>query len=131
MNQETMKRALIVLCAVATLIPLSVERGHAHDKKAESRSFVGHVVGLACYFGHNSIGDSHRDCATTCAKGGIPLAILDQKTQTLYLPLAKNHHEPANAELLPFVEQDVQVSGKVTEKDGMKAIVLESVSKAE
>ena len=105
--------------------------GWAHEKKGAEKTFVGHVVDLACYIGHGSIGEAHRECAATCARGGIPLAILDQASGTLYLPLAKDHHAPANKELLPFVEADVRVTGTVVEKDGMKAILLESVSKAE
>ena len=46
------------------------------------------------------------------------------------MPLAKKHHEPANAELVPFVEQDVDVTGKVVEKDGMKAILIEKIEAA-
>lgn len=38
---------------------------------------------------------------------------------------------PQNGELLPFVEKRVRVTGKVIEKDGIKAIVLEQVSAAE
>lgn len=102
----------------------------AQEKKGAEKTFVGHVVDLACYMGHGSIGESHRECAAACARSGIPLAILDQASGTLYLPLAKDHHAPANKELLPFVEADVQVTGTVVDKDGMKAILLESVAAA-
>lgn len=104
--------------------------GWSHEKNGAEKTFVGHVVDLACYIGHGSIGEAHRECAATCAGGGIPLAILDQASGTLYLPLAKDHHAPANKELLPFVETDVRVTGMVVEKDGMKTILLKSVAKA-
>lgn len=114
---------------VAGVITLATvhQLSFAHEAKAAKKTFVGHVVGLACYMGHGSIGDSHRECATTCAKAGIPMAILDQQSGTLYLPLAKNRHDAANPELMPFVERDVRVTGTVVEKDGMKAILLESI----
>ena len=117
---------------IAALVTLggAMQIGLAHDSKAEKRTFVGHVVDMACYVGHGSIGDSHRECATTCAKAGIPLAILDQQSQTLYLPLSKNHHAAANTDLLHFVEKDVRVTGTVSEKDGMKTIQLESIEAA-
>ena len=105
--------------------------GWAQERQGAEKTFVGHVVDLACYIGHGSIGESHRECAATCARGGIPLAILDQASGTLYLPLAKSHHAPANNELLPFVEADIRVTGTVVDKDGMKAILLKSVSKAD
>ena len=128
MNNRTFRRISAFL-GMALLAAGTVQLGLAHEKKsAEKKTFVGHVVGLACYIGHSSIGDSHRECATTCAKAGIPLAILDQQTSTLYLPLAKNHHAAANEELMAFIEKDVRVTGTIVEKDGMKAILLESIA---
>ncbi len=128
MNNQSFRRISAFL-GIALLAAGIVQLGLAHEKKdAAKKTFVGHVVGLACYVGHSSIGDSHRECATTCAKAGIPLAILDQQTHTLYLPLAKNHHAAANEELMPFIEKDVQVTGTIVEKDGMKAILLESIA---
>jgi hypothetical protein len=114
---------------IAALLALGGAAGLslAHEANAAKKTFVGHVVDLACYVGHGSIGDSHRECATSCAKAGVPLAILDRQSQTLYLPLSKNHHSPANADLMPFVENDVRVTGAVVEKDGMKTILLESI----
>jgi hypothetical protein len=117
---------LAALLAIGGAAGLSL----AHDTKAAKTTFVGHVVDLACYVGHGSIGDSHRECATSCAKAGVPLAILDQESQTLYLPLAKNHHAPANADLMPFIEKDIRVTGTVVEKNGMKTILLESIEAA-
>lgn len=92
--------------AAALFVSGAVYTALAHDTKAAGkRTFVAHVVDLACYAGHGSIGDSHGGCATACAKTGIPLAILDQQAQTLYMPLSKDHHAAANAELMPFVEK--------------------------
>ena len=130
MNINIFRPISLFLCA-ALLVAGTTHLGLAHEEKsAGKKTFVGHVVDLACYVGHGSIGDSHRECATTCAKAGIPLAILDQQTHTLYLPLAKDHHAPANTELMPFVEKDVRVTGTIVEKDGMKAILLESIAEA-
>ncbi len=117
---------IAALLAIGGTVGLSL----AHDTKAAKAAIVGHVVDLACSVGHGSIGDSHRECATSCAKAGVPLAILDQKSQTLYLPLAKNHHAPANADLMPFIEKDIRVTGSVIEKNGMKTILLESIEAA-
>ena len=130
-DMNKMHHRLVGLLAVVSLGIGLATLGRAHDEKGAKKTFVGHVVDLACYVGHGSIGESHRECAATCARGGIPLAILDQATGTLYLPLAKDHHAPANKELLPFVEADVRVSGSVVEKDGMKTILLESLAAAD
>jgi hypothetical protein len=116
---------ILSLCAAALLTLGTAAAQHSEGTKT---TFLGRVVGLACYMGHGTIGDSHRECALTCAKAGIPMGIVDQETGTLYLPLAKDHHQAANADLMAFVEKEVRVSGSVIEKDGMKAIVLESLA---
>ena len=124
-------RTLLSLCGVGVLLVGGLSTGIAQHEAGTSTTIVGRVVGLACYLGHGTVGDSHRECALTCAKAGIPMAILDQSTQTLYLPLAKDHHQAANTELMPFVEREVRVTGTVVEKDGMKAITLESLAASE
>jgi hypothetical protein len=110
------------------LAAAAIAQEHHHGAE---KTFVGHVVDVSCYVSHGDIGEAHRQCAETCAKAGIPLAILDQQTGTLYLPLAKNHHEPANKELLAFVEKNVRVTGTVTEKDGLKTIAIASIAAAD
>jgi hypothetical protein len=125
-------RAVSTSLVAVLLVARAVHIGLAHDTKAAGKkTFVARVVDLACYTGHGSIGDAHRECAMACAKTGIPLAILDQQAQTLYMPLSKSHHAAANAELMPFIEKDVRVTGTVSEKDGLKTIVLESIEAAE
>jgi hypothetical protein len=101
---------------------------HSHDHAASGKkTFAGRVVCSACYLSHGEMGADHKPCSTECAKGGIPLAVLDTQAKVLYLPLAKNHHAPANTALLAYVEQDVTISGAVMERDGMKAIVIEKI----
>ncbi len=128
---NTRFRTCLSLCGVVLLALGGLRIGMAQHHTGTETTFVGRVVGLACYLGHGTVGDSHRECALTCAKAGIPMAILDENTQTLYLPLAKDHHQAANTELMPFVEMEVRVTGTVVEKDGMKAILLESLEALE
>jgi hypothetical protein len=101
---------------------LTGHEGHAGKKAV----VVGQVVDTACYLGHDSKGVKHVDCATTCAKEGIPLAILEAKTGALFLPIAMDHKN-ANASLMPFIEKKVKVSGVVMVKGGMKGIVINKV----
>ncbi len=98
--------------------------GHK-PKGAKTITITGNVVGTACYLGHNSQGEGHTDCAIQCAKAGVPLAILDSESKTLYLPLSGHHG--ANDKLIEHAEKTVRVTGKVIDKDGMKAISIESI----
>ena len=111
--------------APAALLLLSVPLFGHKPKGAKTVTITGNVVGTACYLGHNSQGEGHIACAVQCAKAGVPLAILDSESKTLYLPLSG--HQGANDKLIEFAENTVRVTGKVIDKNGMKAISIESI----
>ena len=58
------------------------------------------VVDTGCYLSHDRKGEKYR----TCAKAGVPLALLDEATGKLYLPVASDHRNP-NAKPMPFVRR--------------------------
>ena len=117
-----------VLTFAMGLALLCPKQGFAHEgKHSKKATITGQVVGTTCYFAHESKGEQHVQCATECAKKGIPLAILESGSGQLYLPLATDHHTAANGQLMPFIEKQVKVTGVVIEKNGMKAILMEKV----
>ena len=117
-----------MLAAVTFIAMLLVPTPSASHEppKGSSITIVGHVVDTACYLTHGAQGEKHIECA----KEGIPLAILDEDSSTLYLPLASKHHKHANAELMPFIEKSVKVKGVVMERNGMKAVLIEKIEEA-
>ena len=117
-----------MLAAVTFIAMLLVPTPSASHEppKGSSITIVGHVVDTACYLTHGDQGEKHIECA----KEGIPLAILDEDSSTLYLPLASKHHKHANAELMPFIEKFVKVKGVVMERNGMKAVLIEKIEAA-
>jgi hypothetical protein len=86
------------------------------------------VVDTSCKLVYNLIGeDIHRQCAQVCADNGIPLALLADDG-TLYLPVTQAMPgEGANALLRPHAEHRVTVRGKKLTRDGVNAIIIESV----
>jgi len=103
----------------------------AHEPvKGKPITLNGLVVDTGCYFSHDSKGDKHAECATTCAKAGVPLAILDEKTGAVYLPIAADHKNQ-NDRLLPFIEKQVKVTGVLYERGGVKGLVLKTVAAAQ
>lgn len=102
----------------------------AHEPKSGAKiTITGAVVDLACYLGHDSSGEKHRKCAETCARAGNPLAILDAKSKTLYLPVAMDHSNP-NTPLMAHIEKQVKVTGTLLEKSGMKGIAIATIEAA-
>lgn len=92
-------------------------------------TLTGVIVDTACYIGHNTMGPDHAKCAAMCARAGIPLAVLEPKSGSLYLPLGLDHKSP-NDRLLPFVEKTVRIKGTVIEKGGIRGLVIQEISAA-
>ncbi len=90
---------------------------------------TGEVVDIACFIKMGASGSGHKQCATDCAKAGIPLAIATEKGE-IYLPTAKEDMKGANDILLPFVAEKVMVTGKLFEKGGQRLLAINTVEKA-
>jgi len=87
----------------------------------------GYVLDSACAFTKNLSKPISRDCALACAKAGSPLVILADDG-TIYWPIADT--TPAsgqNEKLLPFAGQKVTADGKVFQRGGSSALVIEKI----
>jgi hypothetical protein len=123
-----MKKPLII--ALAIFIVSGFVLAQQNGKQI---TIVGEVVDSQCYItGLNGPGKglSHKDCALMCAKGGIPLSILEDKTGTLYLAgQSKKAMAGANDLLIPFIAEKVKVTGRLFEKGGMKLLLISKIDK--
>jgi hypothetical protein len=91
-------------------------------------SITGEVVDLSCYLHHpeTSKGASHKKCAETCAKKGLPMGILTEDSQVFLL--LEDHDNPKGyATALEGVAKTITVEGKKVTQGGMNGIVVESV----
>lgn len=118
---RTPPAALIFLLASA--IPTTAP--HASD------SVTGEVVETSCYVRSGAKGESHRKCAEMCARGGIPLAVLDENSDRLVWIAAEDHSESANAALMPWIARKVTVSGRWIERSGVRMLVLAEIVPAD
>jgi hypothetical protein len=98
------------------------------DAKLKPITLIGTVVDTGCYIVHDGIGADHAECATECAKKGIPLAIVDDAGK-VYLPLAVDHENP-NTRLMPFVEKKVRVTGTQIDRGGLAGISIKTIEAA-
>ena len=97
----------------------------------KSATVTGYVLDSACAFTKGLDKPISRDCATACAKAGSPLVILTSDG-VIYWPIADS--TPAveqNSKLLPFAGQKVTAKGKVFERGGSQALVIEHIESAE
>jgi hypothetical protein len=91
-------------------------------------SITGEVVDLSCYLHHpeTSHGASHKKCAETCAKKGLPMGILTDDKQ-VFLLLEDHENPSAYATALERAAKTVTVEGKKVTQGGLNGIVVESV----
>jgi len=88
----------------------------------------GYVLDSACAFTKGLDKPISSECAVSCAKAGSPLVILAEDG-TIYWPI--DDSTPAtgqNKKLLSFAGEKVTVTGKVYQRGGSKAIVIEKIS---
>ena len=117
--RNAMRIALAVALAVAVLA-WSSDAGKATTVK-------GYVLDSACAFTKGLKKPISAECATACAKGGSPLVILTDSGK-IYWPIADTTPSSGqNDRLLPFAGQKVTASGKVFERGGSTAIVIEKI----
>jgi hypothetical protein len=87
----------------------------------------GYVLDSACAFTKSLKKPISTDCAKACAKAGSPLVILTDKG-SIYWPIADTTPSSGqNEKLMPFAGQQVTATGKVYERGGSSAIVIDKI----
>ena len=113
-------RGCAAACATALLVA-AAPAAWAGDK------VTGEVIDMSCYLHHpeTSTGTSHRKCAETCAKKGLPMGLLTSDKQ-VYLLLEDHDNPKAYAAALAKAAQQATVEGDKVNVGGVQGIVVES-----
>ncbi|MDZ7262047.1 MAG: hypothetical protein ONB05_08080 [candidate division KSB1 bacterium] len=101
---------------------------HKHEVPEGEVSIIGEVICPVCFLRHDSRGKDHKECALTCAKAGITLAILEEKTGDIYLAFPTDHDNP-NEKVLDYLTEKVKVTGKLYAKGGLKGLEVKTIEK--
>ncbi len=112
---------------LVTLLAVAVSARPADKPSTTVKSYV---IDSACTFTKNLKKPLSPECAVACAKAGSPL-VIQTTAGTVYLPI--DDAQPAksqNDRLMPYAGQMVSVTGKVYEKGGARAIVIEKIEAA-
>ena|SRR5271168_197451 len=111
------KAVLLVLLAAVCLIAADTP----------TVTVKGYVLDSACAFTKDLSKPISKQCATSCANAGSELVILADDG-TIYWPIADTTPSSGqNPKLLPFAGDKVIASGKVYQRGGSKAIVIEKI----
>ena len=127
--------ALFSCAVVASLVFLGIaiaaEEGHEeHGEHAMPMKveLTGEVIDVACYSAHPDVGQGagHLKCAETCTKNGLPVGLLENDTEKVYLAVMSNH-QAANDTLLPYLAKQVTLKGTLHATKGVNVIHIDSV----
>jgi hypothetical protein len=120
MNFRNAPRISLVFVFVAATLAAISDPGKTATVK-------GYVLDSACAFTKGLDKPISKECATACAKAGSPLVILTDNG-TIYWPIADTTPSSGqNDKLLPFAGQKVTASGKVFQRGGSSALVIEKI----
>jgi hypothetical protein len=122
---KTIVKVLVGTVAVAISFCASVALLH------KSVSVDGYVLDSACAFTKNLEKPISRECALQCAKAGSQLVILSDDG-SIYWPIADT--TPAtgqNPRLLEYAGGRVTAKGKLYDRGGSHALVIEQIAAAQ
>jgi hypothetical protein len=118
-----LRKAVVRLLSVLGLLAVAV----AATGNGQSGAVKGYVIDSACTFTKNLKKPISPQCAVACAKAGSPLVILSDDGM-IYWPV--DDATPAssqNEKLLPFAGQKVTATGKVYERGGSHAVIIDKI----
>jgi len=116
--------SFIAKAVVVVLLPAAILLNAADTPTVTVK---GYVLDSACAFTKSLSKPISKECAISCAKAGSQLVILADDG-TIYWPIADTTPSSGqNPRLLPFAGDKVTASGKVYQRGGSKAIVIEKI----
>jgi len=120
MSRRSAARLLVVCLFLVAALAVGSDAG-------KPVSVRGYVLDSACAFTKNLNKPISTECAVACAKAGSPLVILSDDG-TVYWPIADTTPSSGqNERLLPFAGKRVTASGKVFQRGGSSALVIEKI----
>jgi hypothetical protein len=121
MNRSKLAACLLVLGFIVSALAAGDDSGKAITVK-------GYVLDSACAFTKGLKKPISADCAQACAKAGSPLVILAENG-TIYWPIADTTPSTGqNEKLMPFAGQNVTATGRVYQRGGSSALVIEKIT---
>ena len=124
---------LILLCGMSYAVGQEKIKAEAGKKAslAKETTIKGEVVEISCYLARGGKGENHRECGIACGKSGSPLGILTKDGKLYVSVLPDDHSNGPNAMLLDHVSHQIEATGIIRERSGMKGIMITKVAMAD
>lgn len=112
---------------LAVSIGLAVSLGLAGAALAAEKSVTGTLEESFCYVTMGAHGAGHKECATKCAKKGIPVALVEKGTDNMYVLLPAKNDTPLPDDVISKMEDEVTVTGDAYSKGGVNYLTVKAV----
>ena len=110
--------SLLTICFTALSISSSAQE--------KNTTITGEVLDMNCYMASDAHGEGHKSCAATCIKNGGAMGVLTSDGK-VYLLVQDHSKKDPYEETKKYAGEQVTVSGILSEKDGIKGIVVNEV----
>ena len=132
-----MKRVLGMVVLLGALVfavgAIAETKDAAKETKAakapKSMTIKGELVDMGCYVSHGAMGEKHKDCATKCVAGGMPMGLLTADNKLYLLTLNHDNGDPYN-QAKEMMSAQVEVTGDVSERNGQRVIDVTGIKAA-
>lgn len=132
--------AFLVLGALTVSAPLLMAQHGEHasgttqkmesadhsETQADTTTIQGEVVDITCYIRHESKGEKHVACAESCANMGMPLGVLEDGTNKLFLIIPPGHEDPKQL-VMPFLGKKVKIDAVLYAMGGLTGVEIQKI----
>ncbi len=94
--------------------------------QSSAKTLKGEVLDMSCYMGHGAKGKGHQQCAQMCLDKGLPAGLLTSEGD-VYLLVEDHDKAKAYEKAIKHAADNIEVTGKVINKNGVQALVVEDV----
>jgi len=123
---KRMLGALVLMAGLVFALGVGAEDTKGAKAAAKTMTVKGELVDMGCYVGHGAKGEKHKDCATKCIAGGMPMGLLTDKGKLYLLTLNHDNADPYN-KAKEMASSMVEVTGQVSTRNGVSAIDVTDV----
>jgi hypothetical protein len=112
---------------MALAVGLALSVGAVGTGLAAETSVTGHLRDSFCFLTMGAHGPSHQKCAMACAKKGIPVLLVEDKTDKSYVLMPAKNGESLPDSVIDKMEDEVTVTGDEFAKGGVTFLTVKSV----
>ena len=94
---------------------------------AAAETVTGEVIDTFCFASMGAKGASHKQCGMDCAKKGIPVGLLEEKTNKVYVLLPNKDKTALPDDVINKMGSTATITGKVHTTGGASFLTVESV----